>query len=635
MSRGRSLGLLLRQLTAHDAYVVRRAAAEAAAAALAVVGHRLPGAARAAAWLQPTSAAAQRALADRAHRRGDREAAAQHGAEAERLALNTLETTVLTTLRNSLAWRRSRVARGGASNAVDTRLASGDLEGAARAAGDAGGSAGSRVDGLLRVAAQALHAGRAELADSLLARARGLDPGRADVWRALGQAALAAADPQRACADLERARSLDPASVETLVSLGDACRSADPARSRTLWWLALERSPGCEAALLRLETAEDPDAQAAELELRPAVARAELSIGESFELALKVRVANGRAALYVLEPFGAGIDCDPRGRIALDAGTHELGVRVGANRPDAVNGGRPWSVRFALCSGGRTVAAQVEVAVPERDAGAVYYCVTEDHELYDERQATDVHTARATLVDKSRLAESIANQAGARWTHMVDVASLAAVEWAAQRSSRGEWPELSRACHEHLIDAVAGGNDLGLHVHAFHDPDSGVFCHGFDEERDRVTTRSEFLETPLPRRAFWSRAFPALGSVDEPGTRAWATWRGIGKLEALGRLGDPHFRVTLFRAGSFDFGDDAAERARSIELLCRLGVLADSDVPKPRLYHRVLSPSAYPISRDPRSPEPDPERFRLLEIRAEFNVEADFLSDVHVLNAYV
>ncbi len=57
MSRFRSAGLLLHQITAHDGYVMRRAAAEVTAAVLARLGPRVPGAARAAAWLHPNSPA--------------------------------------------------------------------------------------------------------------------------------------------------------------------------------------------------------------------------------------------------------------------------------------------------------------------------------------------------------------------------------------------------------------------------------------------------------------------------------------------------------------------------------------------------------------------------------------------------
>jgi hypothetical protein len=185
------------------------------------------------------------------------------------------------------------------------------------------------------------------------------------------------------------------------------------------------------------------------------------------------------------------------------------------------------------------------------------------------------------------------------------------------------------------VEAVAHGNDLGLHVHAFHDPGFRGFAHEFDEAADAVSSGVDLLETPGSRRGYWCRAYPFLGDTDEPDSRAGATWRGIGQVEALGRLGDPRFRVTLFRAGSFDLGEDPAEQGRSLALLARLGLLADSDVPKPRLYHRIPQRSPYPVSDDPRCRIKHPTEMRLLEVPPEFNIESDFLSDLEVLDRYL
>ena len=324
---------------------------------------------------------------------------------------------------------------------------------------------------------------------------------------------------------------------------------------------------------------------------------------------------------------------EPAGRIPVT----QTGVsfEVEARRPDRVNNGQPWTLHLALVCGETLRRTHRRVAVPDDRPGRVHYIITEDHELYDERESFDADLAHRTLVAKSRLAESVANEAGAAWTHMVDVGSLALTAWAAEESPTTRWAEVAAEAREHLVDAVAGGNDLGLHIHGFHDPGSRVFVHDFDRDTERVTTQPEFLEREIPERRFWSRAYPTLGGASEPESRVGATWRGIGALEALGRLGDPRFRVALFRAGSLDYGGDARERARSTAVLERVGLLADSDVPKPRLYHRLVQPTPYPISGEIYHPEPNPAAMRAVEVRAEFNIESDFLSDVRVLDAYV
>ncbi len=627
---GRSYGLLLRQLVANRAFVLRRVSAELLARGLALVGGWWTGAARLAARVDPRAPEPHRVLAARAEARGEAEAAAEHRAVADRLARNTSEISILTALRNTWAWRRSGAKAGGAGEDVKQLLARGALDEAIRRA-DESASLGARLDAWLEVARNARGRGELERADSLLARGLALDPGRADLWLEAGRASLEAGDPQAARDRLERSLALDPLPAEAWRALGDACREADPEAALDAWWRALVREPGDDATLARIERAARSDASKESASLAHGGFPGELELGETRELRVRWE-GSSPAVLYVVEPLGGGLVCEPFGRVPLGPGESGITLRVQAARPDAVNGDAPWRRELAVPSGSGFARASLEVAVPDRKPGSVHYLITEDHEVYDERETTELPVVRTTMLEKSELAEKIANRAGACWTHMVDVGSLGLLEWAAERSQA--WSELRRECEQHLVDGVAAGNDLGLHVHGFHVPGWKGFVHGFDAASGHVTTDGAFLEASIPERGFWSRGFPALGAADEPETRAWVTWGGVARLEALGRLGDPRFRVTLFRAGSLDYGDSAAERERSTQLLRRLEILADSDVPKPRLYHRVVSPTPYPVAGDIRVPCAA-TAMRLLEIRAEFNIESDFLSDVGVINRYV
>ncbi|MGH0034609.1 MAG: tetratricopeptide repeat protein [Myxococcota bacterium] len=626
---------LVRQLTAHDGYVARRALREGLAYGLACLGRRWPAAARGALRVHESSREAHRALAEWAEKRGDAATAAPHRERYDQLAHNSLEISVLGALRTTLSRRRSSADPGGPGQDIGSLVAAGRLDEAAERLDSGAATPGARVDGLLALARAAADRGEPERADAWLARALSLDAGRADAWVALGALARAAGRLDEARTALERAARLDPVPAETWCELALACAELDPTRAREAAWEALRRRPELDEPLGVLEGAADTPRPAAGSTLSVEGAPGGLRPGESATLRVQVRGAGPGAALYVIEPFALGVLASPRGRVAIGPGDPSLELTLRAQRPDAANGGRPWRLVLALLDAGRVERLALELAVPDLEPGVVHYLITEDHELYDERESTDAAAAATTLVDKSRLAERIANEEGAVWTHMVDVGSLQLLPWAAERSDGPRWGEVARQAREHLIESVAAGNDLGLHCHGFHDPGTHVFCHDFDPETDRVTTPPGFLERGVPERGFWSRAFPVLGDAASPGTRAWATWRGIGALEALGRLGDPRFRVALFRAGSFDFGDDAGERARSLALLQRLGVLGDSDVPKPRLYHRPMTRSSYPVDLDPRAPVADPARMRTLEIRAEYNLEADFLSDTRVLNGYL
>jgi tetratricopeptide (TPR) repeat protein len=631
MTGARKWGILWRQLTAHRAFVARRAITEAAAELLSRTDRILPGSATLAARLHPRSAAAQRSLQLRAERRGDTGAARRHGEAATRLARNTLETSVLAALRGAVAgtFRRRATRIALPANVVCT----GPFEQRLRRLEEIE-AIPTRIDALLELTREAETQADWGMARRTIEAALELDRGRADVWRKLGELRLAEGERSGARSALERAAALDPGDLETLLQLGDACQEEDPESARRFWLRALERRPDLPGVLERLEGQDDAPSDAS-LNIEPDPPPAALEVEEATELTLRVGISPAGGSLWILEPFGAGLLCSPRGRIALEGGSHEIRLEVRAARPDAANCGRPWTIHIALCAGGTPIRAQLSAAVPDRAPGRVHYLITEDHELYDEREATRAAEARMTLVDKSRLAEQIANQQGARWTHVVDVGSLALVRWAAQRSQGGGWPEVQRLCEEHLVEAVSRGNDLGLHIHAFHDPGFRGFVHDFDEAADAVSTGDELLNTAGRRRGYWSRAYPALGDVEEPNSRAGATWKGIGELEALGRLGDPRFRVTLFRAGSFDLGEDGADRARSLALLARLGVLADSDLRKPRLYHRIPERSPYPVGGDPRCSIRDPVEMVLLEVPPEYNIESDFLSDLKVLDQYL
>jgi len=629
---GRSYTLLLRQLVAHRAFVLRRAVREAGASLLLRAG-ALPGFAQAARWLDPNSAAALSALARRAARRGDSERASDLARVAEQLARNTTEISILGAFRNTLAWRRSGAALGGPGAEIASALEEGKLEAALTELERSSLASGSRIDAWLAIAAKAREAGRSDLCDELLKRAVACDPGRADVLRARAEAALARKDRAEARSCLERAIALDPFHDASYRELGALLVEDAPDAAREVLERALARDPESDATLLALEQIErrEPTGAADTLEVAFVEAPDQILLGDRRHAALELR-CEGPCSLYLLEPFGGGLASAPRGRIELAAGVHEIEVEIRALRPDSILGSRPWRLGVALCNGHRVARASIEIAVRDPRPGHAFYVITEDHEIYDERETAELDVVRRTIVDKSKLAERIANGAGAPWTHMVDVGSLALLGWAAERSP--SWRALHEDAREHLVDAVTQGNDLGLHVHGFHLPEAPGFVHGFDPEGDRVTTEAGFLEATIPERGFWSRAFPELGAPEIVGSRCWATWRGVAALESLGRLGDPCYRVALFRAGSLDYGDDAAERGRSTELLRRLEVLADSDVPKPRLYHRIISPTPYAISRDIRDPVA-PVDGRLLEIRAEFNIESDFLSDVGVLNRYV
>jgi hypothetical protein len=187
-----------------------------------------------------------------------------------------------------------------------------------------------------------------------------------------------------------------------------------------------------------------------------------------------------------------------------------------------------------------------------------------------------------------------------------------------------------------LVDFAATGHDLGLHLHAFYDPDSPAFACTLDPATGALRSLPEQVWTPVERRRFWQRAYPEVGRFGAPHTLRGSLEVALARVEGLGRLGDPAFRVALFRAGSYDIGDTPAAIRKSLFAVRDAGIVADSDVTKGRLYHR-LSRTAHYLCRadDPRRPAERLEDAAMLELAPEYNAEGDFLADSGVLERYL
>ena len=364
-----------------------------------------------------------------------------------------------------------------------------------------------------------------------------------------------------------------------------------------------------------------------------AVDACELRPGEPCTLRVALPHAQQGLHAVVLAPYGLGVT--PAQRVVeLRDGAADVTLR--AHRPDRINLGRPWPVTVVVTDGIRTGAATVRIAVTDPEPGRVLAIVTDDHELHDGRTTTSAEQATRQLVDKAALCETIAEAHGARWGLMVEACAVKLLDWAAATGGGAAWELASRRYRELLVDSVARGHDLSLHHHAFYDPDSPVFGQELDAAQGVLRSRSELQFSPVRDRRFWHRAYPTVGRWSDPASKRGSILRSLALIEGLGRLGDPGFRLALFRAGSYDIGTRPAEIRGSLFAVRDAGILADSDVSKPRLYHRFDRETNY-LCRpdDPRRPAETLTDAALLELVPEYNIEGDFLADAEVLDRYL
>lgn len=363
--------------------------------------------------------------------------------------------------------------------------------------------------------------------------------------------------------------------------------------------------------------------------------RSSAAVGDELELSVRVAAHDRPRALILVPPPGIGL-APEQPLVPIEAGQTALTVRVRACRPSRINRNLPWSLTAVVTDGTMAAGSHTALEVSDPRPGRAFVIITDDHELHDGRLRSTVDEVRRVLVDKAALAYRLAEAASARWGMMVEASGVALLEWAAEQAPEHGWAEVSRAYRDLLIDAVHRGHDLGLHIHAFYDPESAEFSQRIDARDGALRSEGDFVFAGIDGRRFWHRAYPTVGDWQRPDTKRGSLLRGLERVESLGRLGDPEFRVALFRAGSYDVGKDAAALRSSSFAIRDAGILADSDVKKSRFYTQFEGEFAfYAEPTDLRRPVEDLRDAGLVELIAEYNTEGDFLSDAAILGKYV
>ena len=338
--------------------------------------------------------------------------------------------------------------------------------------------------------------------------------------------------------------------------------------------------------------------------------------------------------VIVLAPYGVGV-C-PVSRVHRFTDGEALKIQIEAHRPHRLNMEKPWELNVIVVSEDGFSETHLPVSVTDPEPGEIVAIITNDHELHDFRAWTQPEEADLLLVDKARLCEQIAEERSASWGHMIEASAIRLLGWLGEAHHDATWTKVAQRYQNHLIDCVDRGHDLGLHIHAFYDPDGERFTHRYDPDSGDLQAAPIHLFSSAGRRPFWHRAYPHVGSWDDPASKRGSLLRALGRVESLGRLGDPGFRVSLFRAGGYDIGKTASEKRASLFAVQNAGILADSNVVKPRFYKNFSRKTLYLCSSDdPRSAAPELTEGWLPELIPEYNVEGDFLANAEILNRYV
>lgn len=367
-----------------------------------------------------------------------------------------------------------------------------------------------------------------------------------------------------------------------------------------------------------------------------------------------------RAELTVLvkPPFGGGLSLDSDAEISIVLGrfsTKTLEFVVRADRPDEVNLSQPWALSVLAMRGGREEAIVVPIRVPDPEAPAIFYVLTEDCETFDGGPRTgdygtssclgnannfmDPEDYRIQMIDKPNRMNSIADQFGAKWTHFWCAPQRFAVDWARQQSATGAWDLLAGD----LDASVRNGSErheYAPHIHFDYEPTSLLPPQPrllYDAATDGILPNEYYDPVTNPKHAYhdWDgsgraiRYVKLLGDLSEIDSKAGSlrkTIRYLARLQANRRYS------LIARTGGLDFGIEPEDQRISTEAYLRNGLTGNSDaafaedqLPLPNCFYWCQE-------QDRNLPIERLEQARLVQLAV--SMQTDF-TDVSQVNAWL
>jgi hypothetical protein len=326
-------------------------------------------------------------------------------------------------------------------------------------------------------------------------------------------------------------------------------------------------------------------------------ARIVIQVGNPTELPLD-------GLLKVAEPFGFGLAFLWESPFAFSLAPRESGEVVGsvtALRPNEVNLGKPWTVRFTLSNRTLELATEaVQVLVPDLRPGLLFYVLTEDCETFDGGGMTgdygaasvlgnhndymDPEDYRVQMIEKPNALNAIADRHGAVWTHFWTVPQRFAAAWAAEQSQTGAWQEIVRDLDE-SVRRGSRRHEYAPHIHFDFEPESELPPQPrlrYDLRTDGFIPNDYYDPTTNRNHQYhgWDGARKGIAYVRSEGdlsildSKKGSLRKAIRFLASLSLGGVPS--VTT-RTGAGDFGNTPSDLDISTRASLANGLLANSD----------------------------------------------------------
>ncbi|HEY3425078.1 MAG TPA: hypothetical protein VGL27_09800 [Negativicutes bacterium] len=284
--------------------------------------------------------------------------------------------------------------------------------------------------------------------------------------------------------------------------------------------------------------------------------------------------------ISLLEPAGYGLVTMQDSVQKLDTlkpgEKRRLTWQVKAQRPDAVNFTKPWLAKFTVNSD--QPVAQVEIAVADPRPGRIFYVMTEDLEPIDSAGYPvawgnadgwlSPQEYMTQMVYKSEKLNTIAEQHGAKWTHYIAWPAVKAAEWAAGKSTTGQWTKVVSAISQSVVSQSAHGHEYGVHLHSDYDPYLPGNVLSYNQTVDGLWANH--------LKHGWAHSVLTEGDFSDYASRAGMLYAYQRILDELSS-GSPQGQHLTARVGSFDFGSGAVDEAMSTSVYKKVGLWGSSD----------------------------------------------------------
>ena len=303
-------------------------------------------------------------------------------------------------------------------------------------------------------------------------------------------------------------------------------------------------------------------------------------------VALEAEISNVSAAelvnipIRLIEPYGYGLAVQEEAEKTVDRlqpGEKKiLSWKIKAQRPDAVNLGKPWEV--ALKARGMMMTGPALVSVADNRPGTLYYVMTEDLEPIDSAGYgtrwgnaggwLDPEEFRVQIIHKAEALNKIAEKYGAKWTHYLAMPVLRGGEWAASQSTRPNWKQTLADIKTSVTEQSVRGHEYALHLHGDYDPRVSGNLLSYNPVDDG------FWANHLKHG--WAHQYGREGSPDDINTRIGILYDHQTRLSEWVKY-SPEGQPITARTGSFDFGNRPEVEAASLKAYRQTGLWGNSD----------------------------------------------------------